>query len=52
MLCLVMNCLLSIYFFFPLFSPVDPETDAATVIDYVTNDPSFLSVQPGKQTPP
>ena len=51
MLCLVMHYLLYIYCFFPVFSPVDPETDAATVIDYVTDDPSFLSEQPGKQTP-
>ena len=36
-----------IYCFFPLFSPVDPETDAAPVIDYVDNDPS-LPEQPGK----
>ena len=51
MLCLVLHCLLYIYSFFPLFSPIDPETDDAAVIDYVTDDPSFLSEQPGKQTP-
>jgi hypothetical protein len=40
---------LYIYCFFPLFSPVDPETDAATVFDYVTDDPSSLSAElPGK----
>ena len=33
--------------FLPLFSPVDPETDDAPVIDYVTDDPS-LPEQPGK----
>ena len=44
-----MLCLLYIYYFFPLFSPVDPETDAATVIDYVDDDPSSLSAElPGK----
>ena len=47
MLRFVMLCLLYIYCFFPLFSPVDPETDAARVIDYVTDDPS-LPEQPGK----
>ena len=35
-----MLCLLYIYCFFPLFSPVDPKTDAdAPVIDYVKDDP-------------
>ena len=44
----VMLCLLCIHYFFPLFSPVDYETDAdATEYDYVTDDP-FLSKQPGK----
>ena len=42
-----MPCLLYIYCFFPLFSPVDPETDVAPVIDYVDDDPS-LPEQPGK----
>ena len=42
--------LLYIYWFFPLFSLVDPETDVAPVIDYVDDDPS-LPEQPGKQTP-
>ena len=50
MLCLVMHCLLCIYCFFPLFSPVDPEIDVAPVIDYVDDDPS-LPEQPGKKTP-
>ena len=35
----------------PSSSPVDPETDDAAVIDYVTDEPYFLSEQPGKQTP-
>ena len=39
MLCFVVLCLLYIYCFFPLFSPVDPETDAALLIDYVDDDP-------------
>ena len=46
--------LLYIYCFFPLFSPVDPETDAAPVIDYVDDDDdtsSFSAELPGKQTP-
>ena len=50
MLCFVMLCLLYIYCFFPLFSPVDLETDAAPVIDYVEDDPS-LPEQPGKPPP-
>ena len=36
-----------IYCFFPLFSPIDPETDAAPVIGYVDDDPS-LPEQPGQ----
>ena len=47
-LVLLCTCLLCIYCFSPLFSPVDYETDAdATEYDYVTDDPS-LSEQPGK----
>ena len=37
-----------IYCFFPLFSLVDYETDAATQFDYGVDDPSFLLEQPGK----
>src|SRR3989337_1401097 len=38
--------------FFPLFSQVDYETDAAAApIDYCVDDPSFLTELPGKQTP-
>ena len=44
---LLCTCLLSIYCFFFLFSPVDPETNAGPVIDYVDDDPS-LPEQPGK----
>jgi hypothetical protein len=41
-----------IYCFFPLFSPVDSETDAAPEIDFIADDPSSLSAeQPGKQNP-
>ena len=51
MLCFVMLCLLYIYCFFPLFSSVDPETDAAPVIDYVIDDTSSFSAELlGKQT--
>ena len=48
MLRFVMLCLLYIYCFFPLFSPVDPETDAAPVIDYVDDDPPCHSNQASK----
>ena len=45
----VMLCLLCIYYFFPLFSPVDTETDAAaTQYDYGVDDPSLLPERPGK----
>ena len=42
--------LLAVYLLFlPFFSSVDPVAVAdAAVIDYVTDDPSFLSEQPGK----
>ena len=52
MLCLVIHCLLCNYCFFPLFPPVDPETDAAPVIDYVDDTSSFSAELPGKQTCP
>ena len=51
---LVMSCsdmhLFALYsLFFPLFSPVDYETDAAAAqFDYGVDDPSFLPEQPGK----
>ena len=52
MLCFVMLCLLRIYCFFPLFSPVDYETDtAAAQFDYGVDDPSYLPEQPGKPPP-
>ena len=45
-LCIWLHC---IYCFFPLFSPVDYETDAAAAqFDYEVDDPSFLPEQPGK----
>ena len=51
-LCFVMLFLLRIYCFFPLFSPVDYETDAAGALtDYAVDDPSFLPEQPGKPSP-
>ena len=45
-LCICLHC---IHCFFPLFSPVDYETDAAAAqFDYGVDDPSFLPEQPGK----
>ena len=45
----VMLCLLCIHYVFPLFSPVDYETDAAAdQFDYGVDDPSLLPEQPGK----
>ena len=45
----VMLCLLCIHYFFPLFSSVDYETDAAAdQFDYGVDDPSLLPEQPGK----
>ena len=38
---LLYTCLLCIYCFFLLFSPVDPDTNDAHVIDYVDDDPSL-----------
>ena len=35
----------------PLFSPVDPGTDAAPVIDYIVDDQPLSAELPGKQTP-
>ena len=35
----------------PLFSPVDPVTDAAPEDCYIPDDPSFTVELPGKQTP-
>ena len=43
-----------LFIMFPIryFFPVDPETDDALVIDYVTDDTSSFSAElPGKQTP-
>ena len=52
MSCLVMHLLANIYYLFPLFSLVDPETDGAPVTDYVSDDPSSSTAElPGKQTP-
>ena len=49
---IVLPCLLCIYCFFPLFSPVDSETAAdATVIDYIVEDSFSSAEQPGKQNP-
>ena len=49
---LLCTCLLCIYCFSPLFSPVDYETDAAAAqFDYGVDDPSLLPEQPGKPPP-
>ena len=45
---LLYTCLLCIYYFSPLFSPADPETDAAPETDDTTDDPAFDAKQPGK----
>ena len=48
-LCICLHC---IHCFFPLFSPVDYETDAAAAqFDYGVDDPSLLPEQPGKPPP-
>ena len=48
----VVLCLLCIHYFFPLFSPVDYETDAAAdQFDCGVDDPSLLPEQPGKPPP-
>ena len=45
-ICICLHC---IHCFFPLFSPVDYETDAdAAQFDYGVDDPSYLPEQPGK----
>jgi hypothetical protein len=48
---IVMHFLLCIYCFFPLFSPVDPETDAAPEYDYTPDDQALSAELLGKQTP-
>src|SRR3954462_15201105 len=51
--CYTLIALLFIVFPLRYFFPVDTETDAAAAapIDYVVDDPSFLSEQPGKPPP-
>ena len=47
-------CIIVVYLLFlpPPSLPIDPETDAVPVIDYVADDPSsFSAVLPGKQNP-
>ena len=52
MSCIDMHLLHCIHCFFPLFSPVDYETDAAAAqFDYGVDDPSLLPEQPGKPPP-
>ena len=46
-------CLLCIHYFFPLFSPVDYETDAAAdQFDYGVDDPSLSLARATRQAPP
>ena len=40
-----------IYYFFPLFSLVDSETDAASEYDYVTDAQPLSAELPGKENP-
>jgi hypothetical protein len=40
-----------IYCFFPLFSPVNPETDASAKYDYAPDDQTLSAELPGKQNP-
>ena len=47
----VLHLSASIYCFSPLFSPVDPETDAAAEYDYALDDQPLLAELPGKQNP-
>ena len=51
MSCLVVPLFACIHCFFPLFSPVDPETEAGPVIDYVDDDPSSLSAELTSKSP-
>ena len=52
MSCIDMHLFTWYSLFFPLFSPVDYETDAAAAqFDYGVDDPSFLPEQPGKPPP-
>ena len=49
MSCIDMHLFTCIHCFFPLFSPVDYETDAAAApFDYGVDDPFLLPEQPGK----
>jgi hypothetical protein len=43
--------LLYIYYFFPLFSPVDPEADVAPEYDYVADAQPLSAELLGKQNP-
>ena len=51
MSCIVIASVFYIYCFFPLFLPVDPETDAAAEYDYTADDQAFAAEQHGKQPP-
>jgi hypothetical protein len=51
MSCIVLHLFAFIYYFFPLFLPIAPETDAAQETDYAAEDPAFAAERPGKQPP-
>ena len=51
MSCIVLHMFVCIYCFFPLFSSVDPETDAAAEYDYAIDVQPFAAKQQGKQPP-
>ena len=51
MSCIVLHLFACIYCFFPLFSPVASETDAAAEYYYATDDQPFVAEQQGKQNP-
>ena len=49
----ICDCICCLYLLFlpPLFSPVDPETDAAAEYDYAPDDQPLSAELPGKQNP-
>ena len=51
MSCIVLHLCFIFIVSSPLFSPVDPETDAAVEYNYAPNNQTFLAELPGKQTP-
>ena len=51
MSCIMMHLFALYLLFLPLFSPVDPETDAAPEYDYTLEDQPLSAKLPGKQNP-